>query len=329
MEHGSMKSPERSPIPASGLPLRRSPVRRLLVWAALAVPLAGGPFQDARAGCREVAQPLQEALRARDLDAARRHYEAVQGEFTCTDKLRAQTGRAVSNLHVMVAEERMAGGASLASQRGLLEQGNTYARTWRTLAYLGDVAYDERDYDRATGLYQEALMVLNNEGQTPTPPPDPEIERIIERAGLNRMLARNYVKAPVNRTRMLDGLAAPSIRGVKVEKVPLPITFRTNLAEFDERGRRYAEEMARFLIQQAPGRITISAHTDERGEEGYNLALSRRRGEAVRDFLRKRGFAGNVTVEAKGESERYMPPDPKRHSQEEIWRLNRRVVLKR
>ena len=46
-----MKHPERSPIPASGLP-----VRRLLVWAALAVPLAGAPFQDARAGCREVAQ---------------------------------------------------------------------------------------------------------------------------------------------------------------------------------------------------------------------------------------------------------------------------------
>ena len=298
------------------------------MWAALAVPLAGGPFQDARAGCREAAQRLQEALRARDLDAARRHYEAVQGEFTCTDDLRAQTGRAVSNLHVMVAEERMAGGASLASQRGLLEQGNGYARTWDTLTYLGDVAYGERDYDRATGLYQEALMVLNNEGQTPTPPPRSEIERIVELAGLNRMLARNYVKAPVNRTGMLDGLAAPSFRGFKFE-IGEPITFRTDSAEFDEKGRQYAEQMARFLIQQAPGGITISAHTDERGEEDYNLALSRRRGEAVRDFLRERGFTGNVTVEAKGESVPYMPPDPKGHSQEEIWRLNRRVVLKR
>ena len=324
-----MKNPERSSIPVSGLPARRFPVRRLLVWAALAVALAGGPFQDARAGCREVAQPLQEALRARDLDAARRHYEAVQGEFTCTDRLRAQAGRAVSNLHVLVAEERMAGGASLASQRGLLERGLRYARTWRTLAHLGDVAYDERAYVRATGLYQEALMALNNEEQSPTPPPRPDIERIVERAGLNRMLARNYVEAPVNRTGMLDGLAAPTIRGFEIERVPLPITFRTNLAEFDEEGRRYAEETAEFLIQQAPGGVTISAHTDERGEEAYNLALSRRRGEAVRDFLKERGFAGNVTVVPKGESDQYESPDLERHSQEEIWRLNRRVVLVR
>ena len=323
-----MKSPERSPISASGLSLRRCPIRRLLVWAALAVPLAGGPFQDARAGCREVAKPLQEALRARDLDAARRHYEAVQEEFDCSGAFRVRAGRAVSDLHVLVAQERMAGGESLAAQRGLLEQGNDYAQNWRTLALLGDVAYGARDYVRATGLYQEALVVLDNEGLTPTPPPDSDIERIIERAGLNRMLAKDYIRAPVNRAGRLVGLAAPSIRSVKISSVPLPITFKTGLAEFDEAGRRYAEEMAQYLIQQAPGRITISAHTDERGEEAYNLALSRRRGEAVRDFLKERGFAGRINVDPKGESQPYMPPDPG-HSQEEIWRLNRRVVLMR
>ena len=319
-----MKHPERSPIPASGLP-----VRRLLVWAALAVPLAGAPFQDTRAGCREVAQPLQEALRARDLDAARRHYAAVWEELDCTDTYRAQAGRKVSNLHVQVAEERMAGGESLVAQRGLLERGNAYARTWRAFALLGDIAYDERDYVGATWLYQEALAVLNNEGQTPTPPPRSDIERIVERAGLNRMLAKDYVGAPVDRLGKLDGLAAPSIRGVKISSVPLPITFRTDLAEFDEKGREWAEETAEFLIQQKPDEITISAHTDERGEEADNLALSRRRGEAVRDFLKERGFKGDITVIPRGESQPYVPPNPERHSQEEIWRLNRRVVLMR
>ena len=317
-----MKNPERSPTSASGLPIRRP-----LVWAVLAVSLAGGPFQDARAGCREVAQSLQEALRARDLDATRRHYEAVRGEFDCTDAFRKRAGRAVSNLHVQVAEERMAGGASLLSQRDLLEKGNAYARTWRTLALLGNIAYDARDYGRATGLYQEALAVLGNEGYTPKPPPRPDIEWILERAGLNRMLVEDYVRAPTNRQGMLDGLAAPSIRGVKVERVPIPVTFRTALAEFDEKGLRYAEEMAQFLIQQAPERITISAHTDKRGEEAYNLALSRRRGEAVRNFLRERGFTGEIEMIPKGESEPFELRDPQNHTKEEHQRMNRRVEL--
>ena len=329
MKNDAMKDPERSPIPASGLSLRRYPVRRLLVWAALAIPLAGGPFQDARAGCREVAQTLQEALRARDLDAARRHYEAMQGEFTCSGKDLMRAGRAVSSLHVLVAEKRMAGGASLASQHDLLKQGNVYARTWSTLTYLGNIAYDERDYDRAAGLYQEALAVLNNEEKTPKRPPDSEIKRILELAGLNRMLARNYVEAPVSRDGKLDGLAASSFRGFKVESVPLPITFRTNSKEFDDKGLQYAVETAVFLIQQAPDEITISAHTDERGTEDHNHELSIQRGNAVKKFLMEQKFKGKINVEPKGESQPYVPPNPERHSQEEIWRLNRRVVLMR
>lgn len=269
--------------------------------------------------------PLRDALQARDLDAARNRYEAMQKDLTCSGADLKRAGRAVSNLHVMVAEERMAGGASLASQHDLLKLGNVYARTWDILTYLGDIAYDARDYDHATGLYQEALMVLNNEEETPKRPPDSEIKRIVELAGLNRMLARNFAEAPTNRTGMLDGLAAPSFRGFVPERVPLPITFRTNSGEFDKMGRRYVEEMAEFLHQQKPDSITISAHTDERGKEAHNFSLSKQRGEAVRDFLRDRGFKGDITVNAKGESQPYSPPG--QHSQKEIWRLNRRVEL--
>lgn len=318
-----MKHPERSPISASGLP-----VRRLLVWAVLAVPLAGAPFQDARAGCREAMQQMQEALRARDLDATRRHYETVWKAFDCSGEDLLRAGRAVSNLHVHVAEERIKVGASLASQRGLLEQGNAYGRNWRALALLGDVAHEERDFDRSAGLYQEALAVLDNERYTPKPPPPSDIKRILHRAGLDRAAAKGYVRAPIHRGR-LTGLAASTIRGVKVERVPIPITFRTALWEFDEKGRLYAEEMATFLIQQSPERITLSAHTDERGGDAQNLKLSQQRGEAVRKFLIGRGFKGEIVMIPKGESDPLELPNPQDYSQEERWRMNRRVELMR
>ena len=315
-----MRDPERGRGPAPGAPLRR-----LLVWASLAVALGGVPFQDARAGCREVAKPLQDALAAGDLEGARRHYEAVQGEFSCPDTMRAQAKRAVSNLHAQAAQERMAGGASLASQRALLEQGLGYAGTWLTLALLGDVAHEARDYDRAAALYQGALRAINDEVDTPQPPPDPDIDRIYRLAAQSRMLAGRYVEPQTDRSGAPDGLAAQGIRGFKPKAEPLPITFETGKAEFDEKGRRYAEDLAGRLLERKPERITLSAHTDERGADAYNLELSQRRGEAVRRFLQERGVTQPIEVVAKGEREPLDLFMPEGYGQEEVWRLNRRV----
>lgn len=301
------------------------PIRRLMAWAALAVPLAGVPAQDAHAGCREAAEPLMEALAARDLEAARRHYEAVHGEFTCTGAYRDQAKRAVSNLHARVAQERLASGASLASLRALLEQGRAYAGTWRILALLGDVAHDARDYDRAAVLYQESLVAINNHGETPKRPSDPEIDRVYRLAEQSRMLATHYVAAPTNRAGEPDGLAAPTIRGFKPEAEAVPITFTTGTAEFDALGHRYAEAMAKMLIRLAPEQITLSAHTDERGTDAYNQALSERRGEAVRQFLRKRGVNQPIYVNAMGESQPLDLFEPENYPQEAVWRMNRRV----
>ena len=319
-----MREPERLPLSASG-PL----ARRLLVWAALAVPLAGGPFQEVRADCREVAKPLQEALAARDLDAARRHYDAVQNEFDCPDTLLAKAGRALSDLHAHVARERLAGGASLASQRALLERGRAYAGTWPTLALLGDVAHDARDYGRAAALYQEALVVINNVDYTPEPPPDSVIDRIHRLAGQDRLLAGRHVETPTNRAGEPDGLAAPDYRGFKPKAELVPITFKTGLAEFDALGRRYADDMAQAMkaqaLEQNPARIVLSAHTDKRGGDAYNLELSRQRGEALRDFLQGRGVKQPIEVIAKGKREPLDLADPEHYGQEEVWRMNRRV----
>ena len=315
-----MKGSEQARARASG-----APSRRLLGWAALAVALAGGPFEDTRAGCREVAEPLQAALAARDLDAARRHYEAVQVEFACPGDIRDQAKRAVSDLHARVAQERMAGGASLASQRALLERGLDYGSHWWTLALLGEIAYDERDYGRAAVRYQEAVVAINDKEETPQPPPVAESERIFRLAEQSRMLAERFVETPKSRSGELEGLAAPFIRGFKVEAAPLPITFETGTAEFTEKGRRYAEEWAGLLKRRQSGRITLSAHTDERGSDADNLDLSERRGEAVRQFLQARGVTQPIEVRAMGESQPAKPIKPESLTQDQVWQINRRV----
>ena len=320
----------------AGIAPSNPPVRRLPPWTMLWVSLVSMSFAawtPAWAGsCRDAAQPLREALKARDVDAARRHFEAVESKFGCSDDYRRKAARAVSNLHANVVLERLEKGADLASQRAMLERGLEFARTWHTLALLGDAAHEEKDYHGAAGLYQEALVVINNETETPRAPPRSEIERIHRRAWQSRMLAERFVAAPVNRAGNPDGLAAPSIRGHKVEIVPIPITFRFDSDEFDDLGRRYAEEMAEHLMQQHPARVVFSAHTDPQGDAPYNLDLSRRRGEAVVEFLQARLSDKDVNVEVemipKGESEP-IPFDLEGYSQEERMRMHRRVELVR
>jgi outer membrane protein OmpA-like peptidoglycan-associated protein len=56
-------------------------------------------------------------------------------------------------------------------------------------------------------------------------------------------------------------------------------------------------------LKQTPERLIIEGHTDSRGPESYNMDLSRRRAEAVRDYLVGRGIAfDRIQVTAFGKS---------------------------
>ena len=74
--------------------------------------------------------------------------------------------------------------------------------------------------------------------------------------------------------------------------------------------------------------LEVQAHTDERGNDQYNLELSQKRAEAVRTYLVQKGIAGKrLVAQGYGETQ---PLD--RGHDEAAWAKNRRVaflVLKR
>ena len=327
-----MKKTERTAMKArvpENRMLRSCAAGRARIAAALVVSVlvVAGGVEPVRADCVVVAEGLRAALAERDLDAARRHHDAVWREPSCDDRFRDRAARAVSLLHARVAQERMVAGATLTSQRALLERGLGVARTWPLLALLGDVAHDAKDYDRASVLYQEALTVIDDTVKTPKPPSAPEIERIFRRAGASRLLATEYRSAPKTRSGAPGGLASARIRGFVVERVPVPITFHTDSAEFTGQGQRASADLAEHLKVQKPDRITIAGHTDPRGAEAHNLELSRRRAEAVARYLRAQGFEGQVEVVAKGEGERFAVDEPSAYTREQRWQMDRRGEL--
>lgn len=107
-----------------------------------------------------------------------------------------------------------------------------------------------------------------------------------------------------------------------------PVSERTVLFATDSTGlsratRRVLEDVARAYRKQRNLRIVLGGHADERGEQGYNVELSRRRAEMVARYLNSRGVPSRaIDTRYFGASE---PKDPA--SSQQAWARNRRVTV--
>ncbi len=82
------------------------------------------------------------------------------------------------------------------------------------------------------------------------------------------------------------------------------------------------DEVAQMMLN-APKRYEIQGHTDERGENDYNMELGRRRAEAIRNILMAYGIDGDrLETKSYGEEK---PLDP--GHDEKAWAANRRAVF--
>lgn len=57
---------------------------------------------------------------------------------------------------------------------------------------------------------------------------------------------------------------------------------------------------AAIIKERAKGIVMIAGHTDSKGGDAYNVSLSERRANSVRDWFRTRGGLGSTRFEAKG-----------------------------
>ncbi|MBP8197513.1 MAG: OmpA family protein [Chromatiaceae bacterium] len=280
--------------------------------------------------CATLAADIQNAARAGEVTALADYARQIPTEPSCADDFRVNLARVAAYGFLRVVQGRLAKGATLADQEPLLRQSLTVARTWQVLALLGDLELERKHYEVATLTYQEALGLINDPVATPKAPPEAQIESIFRKAAESRLLAERYVAVPVNhRSGTAEGLALTSVRGWAVQRVPIPVTFESYSAQFSPKGEQAASDLAAYLLKQAPAEITLVGHTDERGSDQENLALSIRRAEVLAKYLKDQGYGGRIRIEGAGESQPIKLDDPDRYTQEEIWELNRRVELVR
>lgn len=88
-----------------------------------------------------------------------------------------------------------------------------------------------------------------------------------------------------------NALAAGKGSGLPEWRADLHVSFVTGSAQLTEAGRREAQKFASALGTPllAGMRFTIEGHTDALGARAFNVELSRRRAQAVVDFLVSKG----------------------------------------
>lgn len=101
--------------------------------------------------------------------------------------------------------------------------------------------------------------------------------------------------------RITEGLLTPASRGTVV----LPVEFAYASAVLGEQGRRQAAEMAEAMgAREFDGRrFRLVGHTDARGPEHYNMNLSLKRANSLREYLIDRFRVAPERLEAEGRGE--------------------------
>jgi peptidoglycan-associated lipoprotein len=103
----------------------------------------------------------------------------------------------------------------------------------------------------------------------------------------------------------------------------LVVYFDYDQADIRPEFNAMLEAHGRFLASNTNSQVRLEGHTDERGSREYNIGLGERRAQAVRRVLMLQGAtAAQVSTVSYGEER----PSAS-GSDEESWRLNRRVEL--
>ncbi len=127
---------------------------------------------------------------------------------------------------------------------------------------------------------------------------------------------------------IVEALAVP--RGTRIRpgqrpRVRLPVYFELNSAELKPEARELLEKVSKALTTEDLElfNFSVEGHTDNSGKERYNEALSRRRADAVKQFLATQGVESNrLQPVGRGEA---MPVDS--NDNEAGRQHNRRVEI--
>jgi outer membrane protein OmpA-like peptidoglycan-associated protein len=127
----------------------------------------------------------------------------------------------------------------------------------------------------------------------------------------------------VNTPGPVENKGCPKVDLEVIKRAFDALQFETAKAVIKDESYASLEDLAKYLVDNPTFRIKIAGHTDSQGAAQANLILSKKRAEAVRDFLESRGVAADrMIVQYFGEEKPIATNDTKEGREK-----NRRVEM--
>jgi outer membrane protein OmpA-like peptidoglycan-associated protein len=315
------------------------------IFIAAAISMAGAGA--AQATCAEDIATFDKAVKSSTRDEVKRSYDNVSFAPGCksADKVAARD-KYVDFLIDYAGGARVSDDdrkdAIARAAKTLDVSGN-----WKGKQRLADYYYTQRDMVNAHFWYQESASDLSKATPEPTPK---EKEVLVTRLAAAQSLANNdkegkrSIATPPSKTKRdvvtgkVEGLFSDAFRprGAVAIKVPVPIQFQYDKADFTQIGRQTMQELvdAAQQIQQmtaAAGTVPtmrLVGHADPRGDHRRNMELSKFRVLAVRDELVRQGVKADFKIEWVGDQEEFnwrLLPNASTMTDEDRYQLDRRV----
>lgn len=308
--------------------------------AALLLALAAPDTSLAARPCPVVDEDARAAQKAGDLEQLLVFYREAHGlDSGCDNLYLADFGRDVALAHIDRFNVLYQQDGDAARHKHFLDEARRYGEPWQLLVILGGVEAESGNHELAASFFQQAVhdlqiasrSVAGDSGAAANLPTASEFELIYSQMAESALLAHTFSPPAASRGEESGGLFTESYRGYTVKSVPVPVQFQFDSTRFTSKGEKVAAYLLDYLKGGNLTKIKLIGHTDPKGADTYNLGLSVRRAEAVRDFLKDGGYGGEILVEGRGESEPFKPVDPERFANDidAKHQLDRRVELVR
>jgi outer membrane protein OmpA-like peptidoglycan-associated protein len=299
----------------------------LLLAASLCTPLLSYSALAQSPACWPLLEAFNRAQEDKDLAAIVAAADRALNAAACSGDERKRVARVAALAHGQESVRLAKTGQDLGKRLQVLEAGERFAQPWQLMEAIGDLKQAVKDYGGASLAYQDALKDLDalkvpdqvlSVGQKN----EKAIERIERLASQTRSLAPTFTSG--------RDLVGRDPRNIVVEQIPIPIQFKYDSDEMTDLGEKYAAELFELLSAQNSPSIRLVGHTDPKGSDEYNDALSKRRAAAVKVYLVKRGYpTDKIATDGAGKRAPLTIQEPDLYKVEQIHQMLRRVELKR
>lgn len=213
---------------------------------------------------------------------------------------------ALNNLALLKEEQGRVGEAEIYYKRAIESDPYNIA----PYAGLGDVLMAQKNFKEAEGAYRIFVEGLIDEKEKGDPLGlavyEGEYRTRWNKARASVLKEQNNV-AVVSARQILRSLSKPRLRGLKVQSrtkpsIDLSIIFDTNSHRINQKSLAQIDQIAKALKEaELQGtRILIEGHTDSVGNDTYNLGLSKKRAQSVKQILVARFGLQPDQMETKG-----------------------------